>query len=89
MGTDHRQKATFLSSISKCVYIRAGNPLTPLDCDAIVWYLRENQVYIRQTKEAMGDIFFLQRVTMFIVVISYFSQSSLSSILSRKYYHCR
>lgn len=60
MGTDHRQKATFLSSISKCVYIRAGNPLTPLDCDAIVWYLRENQVYIRQTKEAMGDIFFLQ-----------------------------
>lgn len=59
MGTEQRQKATFLSSISKCVYIRAGNPLTPLDCDAIVWYLRENQVYIRQTKEATGDIFFL------------------------------
>lgn len=31
MGTDHRQKATFPGSISKCVYIFVENLLTPLD----------------------------------------------------------
>jgi hypothetical protein len=74
MGTDHRQKATFPGSISKCVYIFVENLLTPLDwwCNLSGIWEKTKSTSGKETK-AMKDIFLLQQDTMFIVAILHLS----------------